>query len=96
MGLYNDAIGRIVKYSRATIRTTEMTDGKLQQFDSKCLREIYNPRKDILTQEQIQERNNKCRAKKNTASRQYTLLQKETMQYIDGQQHFHLPTETAK
>ena len=40
MGLYNDAIGSIIKYSLSTIVEAGSSDKKLQQFASECIREI--------------------------------------------------------
>ena len=41
--LFNAAIGSILKYGLSTLRTTETMDRKLQQFKSRCLREITYP-----------------------------------------------------
>ena len=41
--LFQAAIGSILKYGIATLRTTEGMDRKLQQFYSRCPREIVYP-----------------------------------------------------
>ena len=44
MDLYNAAIGGVLKYSLATLRTTETADRELEQFASKCLRGVEIPK----------------------------------------------------
>ena len=65
MDLYKAAIGSIVKYSIATLRTTEMIGGKMQQLASKCLSDIALAGLTLLTQQEIEQLdNNKCRTQK--------------------------------